>query len=159
MVELTAIGKFIFAEGHIHPFPHHHHHTPVHSPPFLHIRFVRNRFMWHFLRLKGRCHFNPSRRLRRRERQTTERKRKRILHLKKLCSIRVMVQDYRETFNERGMNLIDLIYHASVPQPRFILNSLRLLYFPAFSVPFLSCSVVIYTHYMDKRIETYWCFN
>lgn len=51
------------------------------------------------------------------------------------------------------MSLIDLMYHVSVLQPCFMLNSLCafLLFLP---IPFLAL-LTIYTHYMDKRIGTH----
>ncbi len=58
MEELTEIGKFIFAEGHL---------APLYPLPTQrerrgwHIRLVSNCFMWSFLRLTRGCHFHPSR--------------------------------------------------------------------------------------------------
>lgn len=58
MEELTEIGKFIFAEGHL---------APLYPCPTqrerrgLHIRLVSNCFMWCFLGLNRGSHFHASR--------------------------------------------------------------------------------------------------
>lgn len=65
MEELTEIGKFIFAEGHL---------ASLYPPPTQrerrgrHIRLVSNCFMWCFHRLIVGCHFHPSRQVSRERR-------------------------------------------------------------------------------------------